>query len=112
MKTVDKVAGDLVEVFNSQLEKLKLVDSNRRWATRCLSKVDGIPLVTELRPITLLCEAGGPTGDDIVPHIIYLAAGDDDGEEGGGSKVPGQGSQVTVVSGDGGVGGEGGSVCG
>ena len=53
-KTVDKVAGDLVDVFNNQLGKLKLVDSNRRGATRCLSKVDGIPMVTQLRPITLL----------------------------------------------------------
>ena len=48
------MAEDLVDVFNDQLDRLKLVVSNKRGATRCISKVEGVPLVTDLRPITLL----------------------------------------------------------
>ena len=48
------IAPILVEVFNDQLHNLNLLESNKHGATRLVSKVDGIPLVTELRPITLL----------------------------------------------------------
>ena len=48
------MAPILVEVFNSQLLTDKLLDSNKHGATRLISKVDGIPLASELRPVTLL----------------------------------------------------------
>ena len=44
----------LVEVFNDQLSRFQLIESNKHGATRLISKVDGIPLVSELRPLTLL----------------------------------------------------------
>ena len=37
-----------------ELARFKLIDSDRHGATRLASKVDGVPAVTELRPITLL----------------------------------------------------------
>ena len=45
---------DLLEVFSCQLEKKEIVESNLIGATRLASKVDGVPAVDELRPITLL----------------------------------------------------------
>lgn len=50
------MGDELVEVMNVQLEKFKLILSNRRGATRLLSKVeaDQVPRVDQLRPITLL----------------------------------------------------------
>ena len=47
------ISDELVQVFNDQLNRLKLIDSNKHGVTRLISKVPGIPLVTELRPITL-----------------------------------------------------------
>ena len=52
--TSDLIAKDLVLVFNDQLKRNKLILSNTHGATRLISKVKGIPLVSELRPITLL----------------------------------------------------------
>ena len=37
-----------------KLERVKLMESDRHGATRLTSKVDGIPAVSELRPIDLL----------------------------------------------------------
>ena len=48
------IGGSLVEVFQEQLDRELLVKSNREGVTRLLSKVDGVPKVTDLRPITLL----------------------------------------------------------
>ena len=45
---------DLLEVFSCQLEKKEIVESNLIGATRLASKVNGVPAVDELRPITLL----------------------------------------------------------
>ena len=45
---------DMLEAMNCQLERKRLIDSNTLGATRLASKVDGIPAVDELRPITLL----------------------------------------------------------
>ena len=50
----DFIAPELVSVFNDQLQRKQIIESNRHGATRLISKVKGIPLVTELRPITLL----------------------------------------------------------
>ena len=47
----------MVEVLNTQLDRLRLINSNTKGATRLLSKVDAdkVPRVDQLRPITLLC---------------------------------------------------------
>ena len=50
----DLLGDDLVEVINDQLARLVLMESDLEGAMRLLSKVEGVPLVTELRPITLL----------------------------------------------------------
>ena len=48
------VGSDLLAVINRQLERELLISSNRNGVTHLLSKVDGVPSVDELRPITLL----------------------------------------------------------
>ena len=45
----------LREVFNLQLERGELIPSNKMGVTRLLNKVEGAPMVGQLRPITLLC---------------------------------------------------------
>ncbi|MCP3679353.1 MAG: hypothetical protein GY782_03435, partial [Gammaproteobacteria bacterium] len=50
----DLLGGDLVEVINDQLARLVLMEGDLEGAMRLLSNVEGVPLVTELRPITLL----------------------------------------------------------
>ena len=52
--TWDIIGLDFVQVLQCQLDRAKLVESNRHGATRLTSKVDGIPSIWELRPITLL----------------------------------------------------------
>ena len=56
-KTQEKVSPTLVEVMNVQLERLKLMLSNKQGVTRLTSKVEPgvVPRVDQLRPITLLC---------------------------------------------------------
>ena len=53
--TWDVIGEEFVEVVKDQLRDFVLIPSGRRGATVLPSKVDGIPDVTELRPITLLC---------------------------------------------------------
>ena len=55
-KKCDILLPILVEVFNQQLATMRLIPSNSMGATRLISKVppDQVPLVEELRPITLL----------------------------------------------------------
>ena len=50
----DIIGIDFVNVLKCQLERVRLIESDRHGATRLTSKVDGIPEVFELRPITLL----------------------------------------------------------
>ena len=52
--TFDVIKNDLLSVFQCQLERRKIVDSNIEGVTRLGPKVDGVPAVDELRPITLL----------------------------------------------------------
>ena len=52
--TFDLIQDELLEVFQCQLNRKKIVDSNTEGVTRLAPKVDGIPSVDELRPITLL----------------------------------------------------------
>ena len=43
-----------VKVIQCQIDRVRLIESNKMGATRLCSKVDGVPTVEELRPITLL----------------------------------------------------------
>ena len=52
--TWEVIGMDFVQVLQCQLDRIRLVESNRHGATRLTSKVEGIPSVFELRPITLL----------------------------------------------------------
>ena len=52
--TWDIIGHDFAEVLQVQLQRFSLIESDRHGATRLASKVDGVPSVTELRPITLL----------------------------------------------------------
>ena len=51
---LDTIQEDLLEVLQCQLDRNNIVESNRKGVTRLLPKVQGIPCVDELRPITLL----------------------------------------------------------
>ena len=55
-KQRDRLSPILVELFNFQLEKLKMIPPNKIGATRLISKVPPTvsPTLEELRPITLL----------------------------------------------------------
>ena len=44
----------MVEVINDQLARLVLMESDLEGAMRLILKVEGVPLVRELCPITLL----------------------------------------------------------
>ena len=48
------IGEDFVHVLQVQLERINLIESDRHGATRLCSKVNGVPAVSELRPITLL----------------------------------------------------------
>ena len=50
----DVIGGHFVKVLQVQLNRLRLIESDKQGATKLASKVDGIPVVDELRPITLL----------------------------------------------------------
>ena len=52
--TWEIIGHDFVRVLQCQLDRVRLVESDKLGATRLTSKVDGIPAVWELRPITLL----------------------------------------------------------
>ena len=45
---------DFIQILRCQLERLHLIDSDTLAATRLASKVEGIPAIDELRPISLL----------------------------------------------------------
>ena len=50
----DIIGSCFVEVLQVQLDRLNLIESDKMGATKLASKVDGVPGVDELRPITLL----------------------------------------------------------
>ena len=52
--TMDLIENDLLQVFQCQLDRRRIVDSNTEGVTRLGPKVEGVPSVDELRPITLL----------------------------------------------------------
>ena len=49
------IGPTLVQVFQDQLDSGELIKSNREGVTRLISKVTGVPTITQVRPITLLC---------------------------------------------------------
>ena len=53
-KTGGLINKAFLEVLNCQLDRLKLIESDTHGATRLGPKVDGVPRVDQLRPITLL----------------------------------------------------------
>ena len=48
------ISNDFKDILQCQLNRRKIVKSNTIGATRLISKVNGVPSVDELRPITLL----------------------------------------------------------
>ena len=55
-KSVWEIIGkEFLEVIKDQLKTFTLIESGRHGATVVPPKVEGVPDVTELRPITLLC---------------------------------------------------------
>ena len=52
--TWDIIGQDFARVLQVQMVRFRIIESDRHGATRLASKVDGVPAVTELRPITLL----------------------------------------------------------
>ena len=44
-----------MDIINCQLDRVKILESDRHGATRLGPKVEGVPRVDQLRPITLLC---------------------------------------------------------
>ena len=53
--TFDVIGKEFHEVIKDQLRNIALIESGKHGATVTPSKVEGVPEVTELRPITLLC---------------------------------------------------------
>ena len=53
--TWEVIGQDFTRVLQEQLANFSLIDSGRHGATKLNSKVDGVPFVTDLRPLTLLC---------------------------------------------------------
>ena len=45
---------DLLQVLQCQLNRTRIIESNKEGVTRLAPKVNGVPSVDELRPITLL----------------------------------------------------------
>ena len=48
------INSELLRVLNCQLERVELITSDKEGATRLCPKVEGTPMVNQLRPITLL----------------------------------------------------------
>ena len=69
--TWSTIRKSFVMVLQCQLDRLKIIESNSIGATRLLSKVVGVPTVSELRPITLLnCDYR--LLSKLLPEIIFF----------------------------------------
>merc|ERR1712240_764898 len=53
-KTFPVIKEDLLAIYRCQLNRNRLIKSNKEGVTRLAPKVEGVPAVDELRPITLL----------------------------------------------------------
>ena len=49
------IGDHFTEVINTQLRNNTLIESGKHGVTSLPSKVAGVPFVTDLRPLTLLC---------------------------------------------------------
>ena len=54
LETFPIIKNDLVHILQCQLDRSKIIESNKDGVTRLAPKVNGVPSVDELRPITLL----------------------------------------------------------
>ena len=52
-ETFSIIKEELLKVYQCQLERKRIIESNIEGVTRLGPKVDGVPSVDELRPITL-----------------------------------------------------------
>ena len=52
--TFDIIGQDFTRVLQVQMARFRIIESDQHGATRLTPKVEGVPAVTELRPITLL----------------------------------------------------------
>ena len=53
-ETFSIIKYDLLQVLQCQLDRTRIIESNKDGVTRLAPKVNGVPSVDELRPITLL----------------------------------------------------------
>ena len=53
-ETYSIIKNDLLQILQCQLDRGKIIESNKDGVTRLAPKVKGVPSVDELRPITLL----------------------------------------------------------
>ena len=53
--TWEVIGKDFTEVIKTQLRNFTLIESGKHGVTVLPSKVSGVPFVTDLRPLTLLC---------------------------------------------------------
>ena len=53
-ETFSIIKDELLKIFQCQLNRGKIIESNKDGVTRLVPKVKGVPSVDELRPITLL----------------------------------------------------------
>ena len=53
-ETFSIIKNDLLQILQCQLDRTSIVESNKEGVTRLAPKVNGVPSVDELRPITLL----------------------------------------------------------
>ena len=52
--TFSIIKYDLLQILQCQLDRSRIIESNKEGVTRLAPKVEGVPSVDELRPITLL----------------------------------------------------------
>ena len=53
-RTAQVIGPVLIQIFQDQLNSGDLIKSNRQGVTRLISKVQGVPTINQVRPITLL----------------------------------------------------------
>ena len=58
VKVWDTIGNKFQEILQVQLDRCRLVNSNTLGATKLVPKVEGVPKVSELRPITLIDKSG------------------------------------------------------
>ena len=54
MNFTNQHGASLARILQVKLNRFRLIESDRHGATRLAPKVDGVPLVTELRPYLIV----------------------------------------------------------